>query len=132
MSRISSWIINFPELEINKDKVFCKACAKIVVCEKKFKVVQHVKTSLHKAKLQKMKSQPVQQCVIRSFQNADKTKSDKEVFNQDLCKALVAANIPLKKLQNLHLREFLQKYCNQTIPDESTLRKKMYMLYIQM
>jgi len=36
---------------------------------------------------------------------------------------LVAANIPMNKLNNKHFREFLTKYCKKTIPDESTLRK---------
>ncbi|KAF0748382.1 Uncharacterized protein FWK35_00032412 [Aphis craccivora] len=39
-------------------------------------------------------------------------------------KALIASNIPLKKLSNPKFRNFLKKYCrNQNIPDESTLRK---------
>lgn len=123
--KISLWIKNFPEFEFSGDKVFCKACAKIIVCEKKFQINQHLKTAMHVAKLEKMKTRPIQQCVKTAFQNVeDKSKSERVVFHQDLCKALVAANIPLKKLQNTQFREFLQKYCNQNIPDESTLRKK--------
>lgn len=125
LAKTSSWIKNFPELEFSGEKVFCKACAKIIVCEKKFQIDQHMKTPLHKAKLQKMKSEPVQVSVKNAFKNVgEKSKSEKEIFEVDLCKALVAANIPLKKLQNPQLRGFLQKYCKQTIPDESTLRKK--------
>jgi hypothetical protein len=37
------------------------------------------------------------------------------------------ADIPLAKLQNSNLKSFLEKYTAQSIPDESTLRKK----YIQ-
>lgn len=37
---------------------------------------------------------------------------------------MVAAYIPLKKLQNPQFRGFLQKYCKQTVSDESTLRMK--------
>ncbi|KAJ8949490.1 hypothetical protein NQ314_008181 [Rhamnusium bicolor] len=54
MPKTSSWIKNVPELELSGNKVFCKACAKIIVCEKKFQVDQHLKTSIHKAKLQKI------------------------------------------------------------------------------
>ncbi|KAJ8936068.1 hypothetical protein NQ314_012503 [Rhamnusium bicolor] len=69
-----------------------------IVCEKKFLVDQHLKTFIHKANLQKMKSGPVQQSVKTTFHNVgNQTRSEMEVFHQDLCKALVAANIPLKK-----------------------------------
>ncbi|KAL4090615.1 hypothetical protein QTP88_025414 [Uroleucon formosanum] len=47
-------------------------------------------------------------------------------FNADLCSTLVAANIPLNKLNNEHFRSFLSKYCNKTIPNESTLRKRYF------
>ncbi|KAJ8915555.1 hypothetical protein NQ315_012439 [Exocentrus adspersus] len=114
-----------PELKLDGDKVFCTACAKMIACDKKFQVDQHLRTASHNAKVHKLKSGPVQQSVRMSFDNAsDKTKSEKDVFNQELCRAFVAANIPLKKLQNQQLREFLQKHCNQNISDESTLRKK--------
>lgn len=63
MPKAASWIKIFPELEFSRDKVFCKVCAKIIVCEKKFQIDQHLKTAMHKAKLQKNKSVPVQQCV---------------------------------------------------------------------
>ncbi|KAJ8958994.1 hypothetical protein NQ314_006321 [Rhamnusium bicolor] len=96
-----------------------------IVCEKKFQVDQHLKTSIYKAKLQKMKSESVQQSVKTTFQNVEnQTRSETEVFHQDLCKGLVTASIPLKKLQNTPFEKFLQKYCNQNIPDESTIRKK--------
>ncbi|KAJ8928230.1 hypothetical protein NQ314_019177 [Rhamnusium bicolor] len=73
---------------------------------------------------------PVQQSVKSTFQNVgNQTRSETEVFRQDLCKALVAANTPLKKLQNNQFKEFLQKYCNQNISDESTIRKNVHAVY---
>ncbi|KAJ4429514.1 hypothetical protein ANN_21683, partial [Periplaneta americana] len=44
-------------------------------------------------------------------------------FNIDLCRSLISADIPLYKLKNKVFREFLEKYTQHTIPDESTLRK---------
>lgn len=44
-------------------------------------------------------------------------------FNEDLCLALIAANIPWNKLQIPLFKNFLNKYTNNHIPDESTLRK---------
>ena len=36
---------------------------------------------------------------------------------------MLGANIPLYKLNNPALRQFLEKYTKETVPDESTLRK---------
>lgn len=40
-----------------------------------------------------------------------------------MLKAFVTAGIPLKKLNNLALRKFMEKYMQRQIPDESTIRK---------
>lgn len=45
------------------------------------------------------------------------------VFNEDLCAALVVSNIPWNKLQIPEFKNFLEKYTGKHIPDESTLRK---------
>lgn len=56
---------------------------------------------------------------IQPFINKNTSKSD---FNYNLCKALVATNIPMNKLNNDVFRYFLSKYCNKNIPCISTLR----------
>lgn len=45
-------------------------------------------------------------------------------FAKDLCRAFLSADIPLWKLTNDELRRFLEKYTNEAVPDESTLRKR--------
>jgi len=45
------------------------------------------------------------------------------IFKEDLCKAMLSANIPLPKLNNKSFRNFLMKYTNKNILDESTFRK---------
>jgi len=35
----------------------------------------------------------------------------------------MSANIPLKKIKNVEFKSFLEKYTNEVIPDETTLRK---------
>lgn len=45
------------------------------------------------------------------------------MFYIDLCRMMVSANIPLNKLNNKEFREFLEKYTQQHIPSESTLRQ---------
>lgn len=50
------------------------------------------------------------------------TTSKINSFNKDLCKTLLAANIPLNKLQNTYFRSFLEKYTHKDIPSVSLLR----------
>ncbi|KAI1694161.1 hypothetical protein DdX_20274 [Ditylenchus destructor] len=44
-------------------------------------------------------------------------------FSKNLCNALVGANIPFYKVNNPSFNDFLSKYCNRSVPVESTLRK---------
>jgi hypothetical protein len=44
-------------------------------------------------------------------------------FSAELCEALVAANIPLYKINNGKFKAFLEKHTGKNIPEESTLRK---------
>ncbi|KAL4119421.1 hypothetical protein QTP88_012230 [Uroleucon formosanum] len=45
------------------------------------------------------------------------------IFNEDLCSALIVVNIPWNKLQIPEFKNFLEKYTGKHIPDESTPRK---------
>ena len=46
-------------------------------------------------------------------------------FNLELCEAFLAADIPLEKMNNSKLREFMKKYIDKShsIPDPRTLRQ---------
>lgn len=44
-------------------------------------------------------------------------------FARDLCEVFLAASIPLHKLSNEKLRNFLEKYTAHRVPSESTIRK---------
>ncbi|XP_050516062.1 CGG triplet repeat-binding protein 1-like [Diabrotica virgifera virgifera] len=106
--RNATWIKDISESEFSGEK----ACSKIIVCEKKkFQVDQHLETALHIGKVAKMKYAPVQQNVKNAFQNVG-AKSDKELFQKDLCQTMMAANIPLRKRQHPRFRSFLQRHCN--------------------
>jgi len=50
-------------------------------------------------------------------------------FSEELCDALIAANVPLKKINNPSLRHFLEKYCKRNIPSETSLRKQLKSCY---
>jgi len=54
------------------------------------------------------------------------TNTIKLDFNDDLCNALVATNIPMNKKNNDVFRRFLSKYCNKNIPCTSKLRKEYF------
>jgi len=66
-----------------------------------------------------------QQLISNTIQSTASTSatSKKSQFSTDLCQAFVSANIPIWKLTNSNLRNFLEKYTNETIPSESTIRK---------
>lgn len=49
--------------------------------------------------------------------------AEQTIFFEDLCHAMVASGIPLWNLQKTPFKDFLAKYTNNKIPDESTLRK---------
>ncbi|KAK9882485.1 hypothetical protein WA026_021827 [Henosepilachna vigintioctopunctata] len=70
--------------------------------------------------MQKLSSQ---QTLRGCLQQQKPKKDDQKEFNEDLSKAMIPSNIPLSKLNNPNLKEFLGKYCKLNIPDESTLRK---------
>lgn len=92
-------------------------CEVQINSQKQFNIQRHIGREKYKEALQKRecgKNNAVQQ-FFKQFSMSD--------FNVDLCPAVVATNIPLNKLNNEHIRSFLSKYCNQIIPNESTLRK---------
>lgn len=53
------------------------------------------------------------------------TSSDNSsTFYTDLSRAFIRADIPIFKLKNPALKDFLEQYTGKTIPEESTIRKK--------
>lgn len=99
--------------------LFCKFCETKVNFEKKYFVTQHLSTAKHKMSANKSVD-PKKTCLLQNFKGISQGQSQ---FSLDLCKALLDANIPLWKLENSSLKEFLQKYTKEQIPNESTLRK---------
>ncbi|KAL4113091.1 hypothetical protein QTP88_016779 [Uroleucon formosanum] len=119
--RLRNFVIEFGESVFSMDNLilFCKICNLKVASEKRFSIIQHLKTDKHirsTARLENSKTNNVQQLVTNQ-------KSKLSEFNSELCKTLLSANIPLYKLKNIHFKSFLEKYTQRDIPDESTLRK---------
>jgi len=100
--------------------LFCKLYDIRVNSQKRFTVNQHLKTAKHLRAVNRLKTN-----AIKTNQNlvSNAICGKHSVFNEDLCKMMLSANIPLSKLNNKFLSEFLIKYTNKDIPNESTLRK---------
>ncbi|KAJ4430864.1 hypothetical protein ANN_19455 [Periplaneta americana] len=118
-SKLTSYISEFKEDGLSTDNkiLFCNLCQCAVSSTQKFLVQQHITTSKHQANKQLNSKQR------QLFLTQPTTSNVISEFNIDLCRSLISADIPLYKLKNKVFREFLEKYTQHTIPDESTLRK---------
>ena len=112
------WIYN-PD---TKD-LFCKLCSTPCPANRRSTVSQHVESMKHKNKLEDQQagvgtSQVTLHQVVTSAQAPAK-------FAKDLTKMLVACNIPLFKVENPILKDFMKTYCRETIPTRFTLTRNM-------
>lgn len=121
-SLINAWIKDYSgDFTTDGKIVYCVQCEKNITCTKRFQINQHVNTALHV--YNKNKKKTVHQILLSNCMSKNETSKSND-FNKDLCEMLISCNIPLKKLNNVNMRNFLKKYCaNQKVPDESTLRK---------
>ncbi|XP_016656871.2 uncharacterized protein LOC107882682 [Acyrthosiphon pisum] len=116
--KLNNFVSEFGEevFKVDDNVLFCQLCECKVNSEKKFNITQHLKTDKHiKATKRHQNKIEKKQQFLTSYQ--------KNSFNVDLCKAFIAANIPLNKLSNPIFRQFLETYMKNPIPDQTTLRK---------
>jgi len=90
-----------------------------VVSKKKFTVVQHISRDKHVQGLHHRELKSDQQVSTMQFINVNQLSP----FIYDLTNAFLLANIPLNKLENPILKDFLEKYTNKSIPDRSSIKK---------
>lgn len=121
-SRLSGYVNEFGRDVFTTDGtiLLCKICNIKVAAEKKFSIQQHTSREKHinGLNLMKKKNEKPQQ-LLNNVLNNDKTN----IFNKELCMAMLSANIPFNKLKNKVLSNFLEKHTDKKMPDESTLRK---------
>jgi len=108
---------------LSDGKIICKVCPKTINFDEKHindRVEQHLKTAKHKEDKNGNKGK---QCSIINFfdQISDKNQT-KDKFYSELTEAFLYADIPLEKLKNEKLKNFLFEYTNQNIPHLNTLR----------
>ncbi|KAL4126000.1 hypothetical protein QTP88_010232 [Uroleucon formosanum] len=104
---------------IDESVLFCKFCEVKVNAQKRFTVLQHLKTKKH-IRLVNRINKPKKSQQLLEFNLPTK----KCQFNKDLCEAMLFANIPLYKLENVKFRAFLQEYTGKEIPKEATLQEQ--------
>lgn len=86
-------------------------------------LTQHDETSKHHENFERFKQNPGNSQQLFLSTSSDVAENI-DPFFEELCDALIGANIPLNKLNNESLKSFLSKHCNQCIPGESKLRKR--------
>lgn len=92
--------------------ITCNICKVTLRATKKWQLERHCNSRHHREYIQENPS------TWDANSNA--------TFCSDLCAMMIGANIPFKKLDNPHFRDFLRKYTKQHIPSESTLRKNYF------
>ena len=80
-------------------------------------LIQHKSTAAHAKSLQRINKNLERQMLLKD--SVHKTSP----FNFELCKAMVAANIPFAKLDNSIFKTFLEVNTKHNIPDRTTLTK---------
>jgi hypothetical protein len=93
--------------------VTCLLCgSKPIQCKKKNHVDSHCTLAAHIAAVNRVQKSKVRQSTLRYTSHEVGS-----TFNDDLCEAFLAANIPLAKLSiNPTLKSFLQKYTQVNVP----------------
>lgn len=95
-------------------KLLCQACGDSFLAVQKSQVDQHLNTAKHRRNFEKWNGSAQRVLSSASFKKVDS-------FKEDLCLALIAADIPFHKLDNPTFRNFLTDYTNYVIPDRKTL-----------
>jgi hypothetical protein len=122
-SRLRQYVSDFKDVFTSGGKfLFCQACVKSIVSQQRSQVTQHLSGSKHIAAIARLKQKyrPGRQSLIGESSATSSSGPSKFVtFAIDLCKAFVSADIPLFKINNPEVRNFLVKYTETDSPDES-------------
>ena len=99
------------------NQIFCKLCILGMDYSSsniKFRVQQHISSAKH---FRHVNLHNPRQTVISSSSSSTSTDTS-NAYYKDLCNAFIRSNIPLYKLENPHLKSFLEKYTEKVLPSE--------------
>lgn len=108
---------NIYDIFTEPDRLYCKYCSTYLYKINSYSLNRHEQTDKHKHFYQ------VATSVSTTVNSAEVLMTRKSEFSRELCEAFLAADIPLWKLQNKKLHNFLEKWTHQNIPEASTIRK---------
>ena len=95
--------------------LLCKLCNSDVNCEKEFNIEAHRKTNKHVTRMAGLSKQP---------KLASAKENDGKSFMRKVTEAFLAADIPLKKLQNRKIQKLFSDM-HHPLPAESTCRDQV-------
>ncbi|ODM94768.1 hypothetical protein Ocin01_11913 [Orchesella cincta] len=99
------------------------ACSKGYEFKIPSQLVQHASTELHIHAVRRTKTEKKTQQLM--------TQPVKNEFAADMCKAFLSADIPMNKINNPTIRQFLEKYTKKAVPSCSTLRRNIPEIYTE-
>lgn len=111
------------------DELFCKYCACIVTGDKEHaasRVNSHNASQKHQFNSRNNVIQPAIRHAINATSDQQRAQDE---FKGDLAQALLRANIPINKIANPSLANFLKKWTKQAIPCTNTIRNHVKQLY---
>lgn len=107
--------------------IMCKYCSCTVAWEKKDNIDKHVSSIKHVTKKnQHVGNNTVQTSIVQTINSSKRRKLEKDNFAKKTVEAFAKANIPLEKLENHALREWIQEFTGKggDLPCVKTLREK--------
>ncbi|ODM87291.1 hypothetical protein Ocin01_19391 [Orchesella cincta] len=127
-TKVRNWLKQLAEDErkhfvVENKKVICTACSKGYEFKIPSQLVQHASTELHIHAVRRTKTEKKTQQLM--------TQPVKNEFAADMCKAFLSADIPMNKINNPTIRQFLEKYTKKAVPSCSTLRRNIPEIYTE-
>lgn len=105
--------------------LFCLMCDETVNAKQSSQVLQHIKTTKHKANVERKTKNGIikTQSLLTTLRSPEQDRSASE-FAMDLTRTFLKSNIALNKLMNPSMIEFIEKYTKFAAPSRTTLRDK--------
>lgn len=121
--RLRQYVQEFKDTFSTDGKIlYCQPCGKSIKADQRSQVTQHLSGNKHIIAASRSASKQVLLSETGPSSSHSQPSKSRE-FYSDICKTFISADIPLFKLNNKEVKNFLAKYTNFDPPDESTIRK---------